>query len=257
MHGQLHIWDYKFGRRHVEAFENWQLIEYAAGILMALEINGHDDQYIRVNLHIVQPRSISKNSAIRSWNTFASELRAYFNILRDRELASMAESASCLPSPECSYCQGRHACQALQRSALSAVDLSLMNSPWELSSTEIGNELRYLKHAAELLDARITGLSEQATARLKNGQRIPFFSLEAGSGRERWKVPAEEIVPLGEIFGIDLVKSIDVITPRQAVKLGIPEEVVKSYTERPITGLKLIQNDGSQSRKIFGVKNEK
>src|SRR5579863_10074613 len=54
---ELHVFDYKFGHSFVEVYENWQLIEYAAGILQKLGIDGIKDQNTFVNMHIIQPRS--------------------------------------------------------------------------------------------------------------------------------------------------------------------------------------------------------
>lgn len=248
----LHIWDYKFGHGYVEVFENWQLIEYAAGILEFIGINGITDRHTRVHFHIVQPRSYHRLGAIRSWEIIAADLRPYFNILRDAEAAAMHPGALCRPSPECTYCRGRHACQALQLSALSAVDVATSNGALELKPAQVGAELRILKRAADLLDARITGLSEQATSIVKRGGRIPHFKLEEVIGRERWKVPIEEVVALGEFFGQPLTKPAEAITPKQAIKAGIPESVIATYVERPRTGMKLVPDDGKAARKIFG-----
>lgn len=55
--GVLYLWDYKFGHLIVEAFENWQLLVYLCGILDQLDIDGYQDQRIRVEFRIVQPRA--------------------------------------------------------------------------------------------------------------------------------------------------------------------------------------------------------
>jgi hypothetical protein len=249
---ELHIWDYKFGHGFVEVFENWQLVEYAAGILEKLKIDSFSDQFLSVTFYIVQPRSYHRDGTVRTWKVMASDLRSLHNILRHAEFEATAPGAHCSPSPECTYCTGRHACETLQRSALSSVDLSISNNPLELTSEGIGNELRYLRRAADLLDARITGLSEQALSLIKKGKRIPHFHVEESGGREKWRVPADEIAVLGEMLGHNLVKPRDVITPRQAIKAGIPEEVVKSYTEISHGALKLVPENPNTVRKIFG-----
>lgn len=253
---QLHIWDYKFGHGPVEVFENWQLIEYAAGILESLHINGIEDRYVQVIFYIIQPRSFHREGPIRRWEILASNLRGYFNILQDKERQASEENAPCFVSSECAYCLGRHACETLQRSSLQMADISLSNTPWELSPHSIGKELRYLKRAAELLEARITGLSEQATNLIRNGQRIPFFRLEQSLSREKWKVEPEEIIMLGEMLGCILEKPREVVTPKQAIKLGLPPEVVEAYTDKRVTGLKLVFDESNTARKIFGENNK-
>lgn len=250
---ELHIWDYKFGHGFVEVFENWQLMEYAAGILDKLQVDGIADQHLWVSLHIVQPRSYNRSGPIRTWRIHASTLRPYFNILRRKELEAAEEYALCTPNPECSYCTGRHACEALQRSSLSAVDASVMNIALQLPPEQTGNELRYLRHAAALLDARITGLTEEATAMISRGDRVPFFKLEKGNGRDRWKKEPNEIIAMGELLGHNLAKPAEVITPKQAIKLGLPEDVINSYYEKTHGSMKLIEDDGQEAKKLFGV----
>ena len=250
--GHLHILDYKYGFGFVEVFENWQLIAYAAGVLEKLKINGIADQSFPVTFYIVQPRSFHRDGQVRTWSFMASDLRPYFNRLRDAEHASMAVNALCRPNPECTFCRGRHACEALQRSSLSAVDVSTVNTPFDLNAQQTGGELRYLKRAADLLDARITGLSEQALSMIKRGERVPGFKAEASAGREIWKKSAEEIITLGAMMNVTLAKPLDVITPKQAVKAGMPEEIVKTYSDTPRGAIKLIAEDESASRKVFG-----
>jgi Protein of unknown function (DUF2800) len=248
----LYIWDYKFGHGIVEVCENWQLIEYAAGIMDHLGIDGIKDQHTYVTFTIVQPRGYDRLGAVRQWRIKASSLRSYFNILRNAENEALNPYSKCHPSPECNYCRGRHACETLQRSALSAVDLSTLNVPLELEPADIGRELRYLQRAYELLEARLSGLSEQALSLIKKGNRVPGYLAEASKGRERWKKSTEEIQALGELFGFNLLKSPEAITPRQAIKAGVPEELVKSYTETQHGALKLIPEDANKIRRIFG-----
>src|SRR5690606_19069954 len=65
----LYVWDAKFGHRGVDAFENWQLITYVAGLLEQLSINGFVDQNLNVSLRVSQPRSF------RSGGTRSEERR--------------------------------------------------------------------------------------------------------------------------------------------------------------------------------------
>lgn len=248
----LHIWDYKFGHAFVEVFENWQLLEYSAGILEQLKVNGIYDQKLFVTFHIVQPRSYHPDGNVRRWSIRASDLRPYFNILRNQEDASLKENATCNPSPECGYCAARHACKALQRSALQAVDLSMDNTPNDLDSISTGNELRYLHHAAKLLASRITGLEAQALSMIKRGDSVPFYSAEATAGRMRWTTSDAEVGALGEMLGFNLLKPVEAITPPQALALGMDKSLLESISERPIGGLKLVADDGKKARKLFG-----
>jgi hypothetical protein len=244
----IYLWDYKFGHGFVEVFENWQLIAYAAGILKKIEANGIDDRILKIHMTIVQPRSFHRDGPIRTWSVTASDLRPYFNILSGKEFESMQPSAPCNPSPECSYCSARHVCPTLQASALTSVDVSKTNAANDLTDNALGSELRYLKRAHDLLDARITGLEEQAIARMKFGKRIPFYRLEQSTGRARWKQSDEEVIVFGQLCDVDLAKPPAAITPNQAEKKGMSPDIIKQMTEVPKGSMKLVEDN---ARKLF------
>lgn len=245
----LHIFDYKFGYGFIEVFENWQLIEYASGIstylagmfpLIPLITN--------TVFHIIQPRSFHREGQIRKWEISFTNLIPYFHKLKEAEHLSMTENAPLSPSGQCGYCTARHVCSALQASSLRIADITYMQGSNALTPEQTGVELKQLKHAAELLDARITGLEEEAISYLKNGKSVPYYRLEQGYGRERWTRPVEEIITMGELLNCDLKKPMEIITPKQAVKLGMPEEVVKMNSEVPRGSLKLTEDN---PKKIF------
>lgn len=247
----LHIWDYKFGFGHVDVYENWQLIAYAAGILDHLCINGIEDQKTLVTFFIVQPRSFHPDGHVRKWKTNAAHLRSYFNKLSNADHDSMKSQASCKPNPECKNCLARSACPALEISALDAIELSMSNTPWDLTPRGTGNELRYLQNAAKLLEARISGLEEQALSMLRRGNSVPHFKVDHTVGREVWEKPIEEVMQLGELYGKPICKPIDLITPKQAIALGFDAELIRQYSHTPRGALKLMPDDGSTTRKLF------
>ena len=181
----LYLYDYKFGHSYIEVFENWQLLEYAAGICLDKDITA-------VTMIIVQPRCYTSQGQVRSWTIKAPQMLEYIKILQRAEQEAISPSAAQRPNSQCHHCSGRHACQALQQVSLNAIDVSMDNSPWELSPLSTGNELRYLKRAAELLEARITGLSKQARSMITRGEFVPWFKLEPTAGREKWLRDAEE-----------------------------------------------------------------
>ena len=253
---EINIYDYKFGRGFVEVYENWQLIEYAAGIIDKLGIDGLTDQRTQVHMHVIQPRSFHPEGQIRSWTIRASELRPYFNRLRGSENDAMAETATTNVSSECNYCTARHSCPALANSAMLAVDIAGSAIPHVLTAEQVSSELRFLEHHADLLAARISGLSAEALALLKQGQRLPHHHAERGKGRERWTLAAEEVAAFGEMMGVPLSKP-SVITPKQAIALKHPmlaAEQVRAWSETPYGELKLVPLDTRKTDKLFGGK---
>lgn len=247
---KLIVWDYKFGHRYVEVFENPQLMEYAAGILEKVGINGISDQRTEVEFRIVQPRCYVGGAPIRSWKVTAVDLRGHFNNLRAIEAAAMDPSSPVTVNEHCRDCSARHICQASQRAAYEAMAVSTSNVPFNLNNEALGAELRFIDKAIANLQARRTGLEEQALATLKRGQHVPFYAAEYSLGRERWAKPDAEILALAELMGLQLAKP-KLVTPKQAIKAGFDEALVKAYSETPVGALVLKPDDGSKARKVF------
>jgi hypothetical protein len=247
----LYLWDFKYGHRFVDVFENWQMIEYVAGILELLGINGLTDQYINVQMTIVQPRCYVGGSPIRHWKLKAVDLRGYFNAARMFEAKALDDNALCTVSPECRDCSARHACPAAQRAAYDAMSVATKAIPFDLPPDALGCELNYIENALDMLKARFSGLEQQALALAKRGQMIPFYTAQPSLGRERWIKPEAEVIAMGQLMGVELSTN-KLVTPKQAIKAGMNAELVKQFTEVPRGETKLVRDDGTNARKIFG-----
>lgn len=247
----LHVWDLKFGFRFVEVWENWQLMVYAISLMAMLNINGLQDRALKVKLTIVQPRSNHRDGIVRTWTVNGDDLRAYANILRAAAADAMKPNPRCVPNPGCNDCPGRHACTALQHSALTALEVSYAGVPLELTPDACGDELRRLKAGAKRMEARITGLEMQAEAMLKSGKVVPHWQLGATFARETWREGAEsQVLTLGKLLNADLAKPAKAITPNQARKL-IPTALVAVYAHKPSTGMRLQPLDPFEAKKKF------
>lgn len=245
----LTIMDFKYGHDHVDVFENWQLINYSAGLTGAL--NGLDDQHTTVNFCIVQPRSYQTGGPVKWWTVKASDLRPYYNKLQTAAAKVFAPDPKATVGPQCKHCPGRHACNSLQSAAMQIADVSMAGVPIDMPPAALGLELRNLKRAASLLNARISGLESQAEAMLRRGDRVPFFALQQEYGRLRWTLPNDAIFAIGDSLGVDLRKPNEPITPTQAKKV-IDDSVIKVYSERPLGSAQLTQVDDTTARKVFG-----
>ena len=251
--GELVIWDAKYGHKRVEAFENWQLIAYAFGILRALEIDGHAEQHIRVSLRVAQPRVFHRDGCIARWDVTASDLRSYFNTLIAAANESYSDSAKCVTSESCFYCPARYACDAFRDNTMGLIDQVGAVTGSSLSGHELSIQLRILQRASKQVKALLSSYEEQAIAQLRNGEQLPGYSIEQGYGRKRWKkdTPVDEIIMMGELMGVDPRKPVDLDTPTKLIKLGIDASVINLYSETPSTGLKLVEMSGAKLRNIF------
>jgi hypothetical protein len=233
----LHVWDYKFGHKYVEANTNWQLIYYAIGACETFKIKP-----AKITLWIVQPRYFGPEGKIRKWEIQYEGLELYADMLKIVEAEAMQENPRLCPSSECTYCAARHACPALQNTVLNISDFSKTFSANDLTPAQVGKELRFLLDVQKLLTARITGLSILAENMISSGQRVPYFSLKSGRGSTMWKKSFDEIVELAKLYNVEVKKSLELITPKQAVDRGLPEFVLKEYAEFHAGELKLVED---------------
>jgi hypothetical protein len=248
--GEIFIWDFKFGHRYVEVYENWQMIDYLEGIIDFLDINGAQDDKMYATITLVQPRNYSPEGPIRRWRVRLDMLRGHFNALRMAAEKALGENPQCTPNPECVFCSARHVCPALQKAALTAVDQSTQSVPVELTPEALGLELQMIKRALGYLKARETGLEEQAISTFKGGKSVPRFAMRPTEGRLVWSKPISQVVDMGKMMQVNVGKEA-AITPKQAMKAGLPEAVVLAYASRESGALALVPDDGTQANKIF------
>jgi hypothetical protein len=250
---EIEIVDYKFGHRYVGAYMNWQMIAYACLIMDLLKIDGEQDQKTRIKFKIVQPRNYDREGPIRDWACLGSDLRAARNQIKVAMAEARREDAPARVGPECRDCSARAYCGTLQRSAMSALDETGRATALTLEPAGIGLELRLLNAAIDRLKARASGLSEVALSTIRTGGRVPGYTLETGKGREVWKIPVGEVAAMGRLMGKPLTKETP-ITPKQALKLGMDPSLVSAFTEQPSGESKLVEDDGTLARRIFGGK---
>lgn len=248
---RLFIWDYKYGHRYVDAAGNLQLIDYGIGALR--EFPCHDWPNWRVSLNIAQPRNYHRFGPMREWQTDGRALLdTYRPALADAAARAMAPDPPYQTGEYCRDCSARHACPALQQAAAFAIDVSLQAAPpVDLPAHALGLELRQIDDAMARLKARKTGLEEHALGVIRGGTSVPFFTAQHSVGRERWTVPAAEAFALGEMYGVDLRKPAEPVTPNQARNLGVDETVMEAYAERPRGALRLERADDNAAKLAF------
>lgn len=245
--GALHVFDYKFGFTPVDSYENWQLLAYACGVVR------HEDLNItNVYLHIIQPRDYVSVSRHKVWNLSIAELESYRQRLITSEAQAMTANAPLRVSEQCKYCSARHACPSLQQAAFGAAEVSYRNVSNELTPEQVGNELKFLCEAKDVLDYRISALETEAQHYLQKGKVVNHFELKPVDGRLSWKINNKEIISIGLLHGVDLRKEAT-LTPTQAIEAGVPEEEIAKNAERKVS-LKLSKIDVNQIKKLFKQK---
>lgn len=250
----LHIWDYKYGWGIVEAYENWQTICYAVGLVDTLIAGGMREASITVDIRIVQPRPYHALGSVRSWKVNAVELRPYANTLHNAAAEALGPDPTTRAGAHCGSCSARHACPTLGRAAMAALDISGSAVPHVLNPAALGSELILLKLAYEAIKNKLTGYEAQALGLIKSGKNVPGWTGEPGKGNVTWDKSVGEVIALGDLFGKDLRKSDAAVTPNQAKKQGVPAEIVAAYSTVPQRGLKLVRDDKTTASRVFKQK---
>lgn len=252
----LRVPDYKYGHRYVEVFENPQLASYATGILDRLEIPDTDPN-LYVELMLVQPRSYHPDGPVRIWRVQASQLRALLNIAHVAVGFALGPNAEAKTGSHCLDCDARHVCEALRRNTLRLVEYSHTAERTELPPDALGQELMIVQDAMKQLEAREAGLAAQAEVLIRMGKPVPFYSMKPGRSNLTYfeNVNTDELVDLGDLVGVDLRKKLQrkdlVVTPTQAIELGIAPEVMANYASRPPGKMKLTRDNTTAARKVF------
>ena len=231
----LMVADYKYGHGLVDVVKNWQLITYAAAI-----IQGREGKPANIDFIIVQPRGFHPQGLIRKWTISYNEFCGYRQRVLDRAAEAMSDKAITTTGPECLYCTARHACPTLLGSTCNIFETVQQAVPFDLSDTALSKELLIMEQAMVLVKARITGLQEEIISRMRKGFPVPGWSMKPSYGREDWNKPLSEVISLGMLMGID-ISSPGALTPKQAIKKGIPADIVRMYSETKESGVKLVK----------------
>ena len=230
--GLIYIWDYKHGFGEVSADENWQLIDYLAGLVG--EMDGHEQQHTRFVARVVQPRCYSRGGAVSEWTGMISDLRGYWN-----KLAAAAAEATCEPTMttgvHCRHCPGRLHCTASCRATGYLVDLA--SAPMEFDTMPgdaLAAQRQILIDGLSVAKRRLEAIEDELIEQVKRGKSDSGLTLEARPGSPKWNCPPEQAAALAAQFGADINKP-GVLTPTQAAKVITAD--MRGYFKQAIEGL--------------------
>lgn len=250
----LHVWDYKFGHRRVSAIELLQTITYAQGVLNEMFPLGVP-QNVTIKICVVQPRCFDGEGPFSEWTTTAEDLRPYINQMEYAVTQSMIPGSLCSSGDHCRDCRARHRCDANLTSVAGVVDYSKSAIPRDLTPIALDYEGRVLDEALDRINARKKAIDAEIEARLRNGERIPGRALEPHKGHRAWLVDDDTLFSVGDMFGVDLRNTVPV-TPAKAdgliKKAHLDPNVIADYYGKKDLGMKVVLDDGSRARRIFG-----
>jgi len=250
----LHVDDLKYGHGFVSEIRNYQLINYAA--LAAAELGYYHDDSLRVTMTIHQPRNYHRRGPTRSWTTTLGALRQPIAEMSLAYRMAMEPDASVMArDPDaCRDCKGRHECEAAIMAEGPAIDLAYSSTPLVMSPAALRKELRRLKGAEKMIKLRRDGIEQNLMSTIQRGGIVPYFGIAHKAGRTVWKDEAVgDMLDIAAAYGVKIAAPKLSMTPLQAIKAGIPEDVVKAYSHAPPGAAELVEDDGTAAAHVFGA----
>lgn len=253
---KLYLWDYKFGFGEVPAKNNPQLIDYVAGLVNEIGVNGIADQHIEVVMRVGQPRFYKRHGAVDEWRCTLSDLRGHFN-----QLNAMGNEALTNPrlsaGPHCRYCKAKVNCSANRKSVYAGI--WYVNQPFDiekLDGRDLAVEYRQTSEMLGILKARLDDVTEALREQVKQGDTSSGLALKASFGNKEWTVPAPQVVLICKQFGLDVAK-VGALTPTQVIAKAPKEikenleQMVKSISRRPAKGNALVPAEETTAALAF------
>ena len=244
-YNELIVSDLKYGWRIVEPEENWTLISHAIAYCRK-----HNVQPGTIVFRIFQPRPFHPQGTVRDWVIDYAKLATLRGELVN--VLSHPSSTVCSGS-QCYKCQCLSQCPAAQIAAMNAIDVAEMAFDSEIENDKLVWMLANLKRAQEIIKQSYDAYEDLALHRLKAGGRLKGYSMQQALGQTTWNDGiTSDVVKM--MSGVD-VRVDKIMTPAQAKKAGVPEELLKSMTHRPDNGFKLVAVDENKlAEKMFGKK---
>lgn len=249
----LFVEDLKYGWGIVDVKENWQLIGYAIGQVYRLQsLTGYVPAKICFRIH--QPRPYHEEGTIRTWEITFQQLGEYKTQIENTMLAIAAGDKTLSTSKSCKYCEAVNVCPAFSRSYYKSVETVL--NDWqqgELNNSDLKKQLELTERIEELVKIKKDSLVQLATMRMQQHQIIEGYKIAEKFGHRSWKSGiTSAMVKL--MSGKD-ISTTSMLSPAQAEKLGVSEDIIKKLTSRPSRGFDLVKGDtAAEAAKIFKTK---
>jgi hypothetical protein len=246
---RLRLADYKYGHEFVDEFENWQMLAYAVGAIDEHRI--YDDPDVVIDMTVVQPRHYGA-APVRTWSIKLPEIWPYLERMQAAVREAEGPNPRTISGTHCTHCPARVNCPTFGKAVMHAVDFTGRADPMVSTAEQIGRELVLVQEFIKRLKARETGLSTMAEGMIRNGQRVPYFSLAQTYGHLAWTMPMDVVEMSAQMVGKSALKPPALITPTQAKDRKILDtRVIAAYSDRPLGSFKLTRDSVSNTTRKF------
>lgn len=225
-----------------------QLIMYLSGIKKKLGIV--HDQYYTVVFRIVQPRDFTVRNPVKEWRCRMSDLRGDINRLANSAQANLSGEASCTAGGHCKHCNSLYGCTTAWEYGIGVFNALGSPLPLDMTGEQLAAMYSWVTRAYDHIGKLRDAIETQVKSTLQSGGTVPGYGLTRLTGRLKWTFPVEDVMALGEAFGINLSKP-DVITPTQAINAGLDKDLVSAHSARAQGGLKITAENDTHAAKAF------
>lgn len=235
----LTIDEFKYGWRIVEPVENWQLVAEAIGWVTRYQIAP-----ARIVLNIHQPRPFHDDGPKRSW-VFDGGWNEFFGTAYTELLGALATVGTDLAAGEhCYKCPNLSDCPAARKSGYNTIDATGITFNSRLNNDELSAIILTLRHAIKQGQGLLDAYEDLLTNRLKSGQVVSDWFLMPSLANTRFKAGVTPEM-LKAISHKDVAVQ-KLPTPKQAERAGISPLILAAFTERPVTGIKLVHKSADK-----------
>lgn len=242
----LRVIDYKYGHGYVNEVGNLQLLAYARLALdYLLKVVPPE---LELELTIIQPRYFG-GRPVRTWRLSTEDAASYWYQLATAA-AKAGPDAPAVSGEHCQHCPGRLACPAFIADVSGCLSVTSMHTPVDLPVPAKAVQLTMARRALKMLTAAEDALAAHLMVLARTGVDVPGYAIKQSAGRKVWAKADDEILSIGAALGLELSK-LELLTPNQAVKVGMPVELADSMTERKAGSMTLEPIDMRQVAAIF------
>jgi len=80
---------------------------------------------------------------------------------------------------------------------------------------------------------------------------VPGWELSRSRGSTNWTVPAEHVINMGQLHGVNLARPAAAITPKQASDAGFDPDLVRDFSKH-FPGEAKLKRASNKAEQVFG-----
>ena len=254
--GICYVLDLKAGRIREDSVGNWQLAGYFVELepIVVDACARHGVEFQGFHGELVQPRK--ENGP--PWFLRPNELAPLKERMKQRGVEAMGPNPEQTTGPWCRKCPKRHTCTSYRKSSDTILDYVDTYLDDDLGPEALEAEMALLQEGLERIKHRLSGVEAHVKQNAREGKSA-VYDIQPTYGRQNWTVGADIAIATAATFGVDISKGVAAKTPKQAIKAGVPQNVIDAISKSEKTGLGLVkrdpENDRELSKKLFGESN--